>query len=84
MESPRLIDEENKRLRRLQLLVDLTIQELSVSSSLRFVEGIIILNQVRKFSKKLFPDKEKVFDLIYKPRILRVLKERDSLKISLN
>ena len=84
MISQKLIDEENKKLRRLQLLVDLTIQEISASSSLGFIEGFIILNEVRQFSIKLFPEKEKVFDLIYKPRILRVLKEKKILKYFLN
>jgi hypothetical protein len=84
MISQKLIDEENKKLRQLQLLVDLTIQEISASSTLGLIEGFIILNKVRQFSTKLFPEKEKVFNLIYKPRILRVLKEKKFLKYSLN
>jgi hypothetical protein len=76
--------EENKRIRRLQFLVDLTLQYLRQINSIDFIEGIILLQKIRKYSNFNFPGKEDVFNMIYKPRILRVLKERKILKFSKN
>jgi hypothetical protein len=76
--------EENKRLRRLQIIVDLTQQYLAQIDSLKLLDVIIILQKLRNYSNFMFPDKEKVFNLIYKPKILRILKARDLVKFSRN
>lgn len=84
MNQDEKILEEEKKIRHLQFMVDLTIQELALSNSVKFIEGIIILNNLRKFTKNLFPDKVDVFNLIYKPRILRVLRTEELMKFSVN
>ncbi len=84
MKNKHLLAEENRKLRRLQLMVDLTIQLLSQSDNLSLSESLQYIQNAKKFALLLFPDKGETFDLIYKPRFVRVLKERGILKIPLN
>ena len=70
------IREENRKIRRLRLMVDLTVQILYQEPDLTFTQGMVYIQQAREFAKQLFPEKAHVFDLIYKPRLLRVLSER--------
>lgn len=70
----RLIDEE-RRLRRLRLLVDLAQAEL-MQGAITVKEAYSILERTRKAALTLFPDKGSVYDLIYAPRFMRILNER--------
>ena len=84
MNENNLIEQENRKIRHLQLLVDLTIQLLYQTDRLTYSEGLQYIENARKFAVNLFPGKATTFDLIYKPRLMRVLQERGILKISLN
>jgi len=69
------IQEENRRLRFLRMLVDLslvTIQEgdLSLEQAWKVVE------EVRQAACNLFPGKEETFSIIYQPRFKRAIHER--------
>jgi hypothetical protein len=79
-----MIEEENRKIRYLQLMVDLTIQLLYQTDGLTYMEGLKYIDNARNFAEKLFPSKAMTFDLIYKPRLMRVLQERGILEISLN
>jgi hypothetical protein len=70
----RKIREENRKIRFLRFLVDLsitTIQENDLSSD----EALKIVEDVKRAACNLFPGKEETFDLIYRPRFLRVIHE---------
>lgn len=84
MISRRLLEEENRRLRQLQLMVELTLQLISQTDRLTLTEGLDYIQNARNFALSLFPNKGETFDLIYKPRFIRVLKERGILKVSQN
>ncbi len=84
MISRRLLEEENRRLRQLQLMVELTLQLISQTDRLTLAEGLDYIQNARNFALALFPNKGETFDLIYKPRFIRVLKERGILKVSQN
>jgi len=79
-----LIDDETKNLRRLQLMVDLTIQILYQTADLSLSEGLWHIQNAKNFALTLFPNKAETFDLLYKPRLLRVLKERGIIDFSIN
>lgn len=79
-----LQNEENKNLRRLQLMIDLTIQLLYQKTDLTFKEAMYYIQNARRFAISLFPGKEETFDMIYKPRLMRVLEERGILDFSHN
>jgi len=74
------VQEENRRLRRLRLMVDFTMQLLYQDQDLTLTRGLMHIRAARDFAESLFPGKGKVFDLVYKPRLLRVLQERGLLK----
>lgn len=71
----RLRDEE-KRLRRLRLVIDLSLAVLMQQADLTLREAFNVVENAKRAALALFPDKGEVFDLIYAPRLKRVIRER--------
>lgn len=69
------IQEEAKKVRRLRVVVDLVISTVQ-ESNLPVEEASELVAATRQFALGLFPDKGRVFDLIYRPRLQRVLAEK--------
>ena len=67
--------EEEKRMRRLRLLVDLN-QAVLMQANLTLREAFEIMRSTKNAALALFPDKGDVFDLIYAPRFKRIIRER--------
>lgn len=67
--------EENKKMRMLRLIVDATALRLR-QGDLTIAEALALMSETKTAVLKLFPDKEDVYDLIYKSRFERILKER--------
>ena len=67
--------EEEKRLRRLRLFVDLN-QAVLMQANLTLREAFEIMWSTKDAALALFPDKGDVFDLIYAPRLKRIIRER--------
>lgn len=72
----REIEEESKRARRAQRAADLTCALLSQTRDLSLGEALGMMAGARREILALFPDKEAVFNLIYRPRFLRIVVER--------
>ncbi len=70
-----LLDEQ-KRLRRLRLVVDLTASVLSQEPSLTPEKGLELITRAESAIEGLFPGSRRQFDLLVRPRLLRVLEER--------
>jgi hypothetical protein len=68
------IREESRRIRRLRLLVDFTIS-LIYQGNLALPEALKLIENTKAIALSLFPGKEQVYDLIYKPRFERILTE---------
>ncbi len=68
--------DEEKRLRRLRLVIDLSLAILMQQADLTLREAFTILNNAKRAALALFPDKGDVFDLVYAPRLKRVIRER--------
>lgn len=68
------IKEENRKIRWLRMLVDLTINVL-YQGKLPLSEALKLVANTKAAALKLFPDKEHVYDLIYKPRFERIINE---------
>ncbi len=68
------IAEENRKLRLLRLMVDLTIS-LMYQTNLTREEALEHFEKVRNFALRLFPGKELAFELIYAPRFKRVIQD---------
>ncbi len=69
------IQEENRKVRRLQIVVQL-VMNLLAQSDLPVEEAAELVAQTRQFALNLFPDKEQTYDLIYQPRFQRLLREK--------
>jgi hypothetical protein len=74
------IDEENRKLRRLQIMVSMVMSVLSQDPGLTVEEASQMVADTRRAALTLFPGKELAFDLLYKPRLQRVLNERFRLQ----
>ncbi len=70
------IEHENKMLRRLRFLVDLTFATLVQDQSLTLDQSWEHVRALKGAAVAMFPGKEEVFDLIYLPRFSRLLRER--------
>ncbi len=79
-EEERLGDEEG-RLRRLRLLVDVTAQVLSEDEKLTFCEALRLVEAARTAALRLFPDKNDTFELVIRPRLDRIVLERFRIPI---
>jgi hypothetical protein len=69
------LQEEEHRLRRLRLVVDLS-QAVLMQADLTLREAFDIMHNTKKAALALFPDKESVYDLVYAPRLRRIITER--------
>ena len=70
------IQDERRKLRRLQLMMDMVISVLSQDASLTIEEASGMIADSRRAALAMFPDKELAYDLIYKPRLQRLMRER--------
>ncbi|MGH7410558.1 MAG: hypothetical protein ACREJ6_05795 [Candidatus Methylomirabilis sp.] len=69
------LQEEERRLRQLRLVVGLTMSTIS-QTNLSLDEASRMVAATRQLALRLFPGKELAFDLIYEPRFRRLLAER--------
>ena len=67
--------EEARKIRRLQVVVDLVMSTLQ-QSDIPVEEASEMVASTRRYAISLFPDKARTFDLIYQPRFQRVLTEK--------
>ena len=75
-ERDRLIQEEQKKLRLLRLLVDLTTSILYQDRDLTLEEAKRMIRITETSILKMFPDKQETFDIVLLPRFQRTLRER--------
>jgi hypothetical protein len=69
------VREEQVRMIRLRLRADLTAYRLGHTPLTRG-EAIALIERTRAEILELFPEKGEVFDLVLRPRFLRILNER--------
>ena len=67
--------DENRRLKRLRLLVSLTSAEL-MQANLTLDEARAVVERMRTAAAALFPGSEPQFDLIYRTRFERIIGDR--------
>jgi len=72
--------EEARRLRRLQLMISMVLSVIAQDPSLTLDEASEMIANARRAALAMFPGKELAFDLIYKPRLQRMLRERFRLQ----
>jgi hypothetical protein len=68
--------EELRKIRKLQLLINLVMQEIATSPDLTVEQAAEMVANARRTALAMFPGKELAFDLLYRPRLQRMMHER--------
>ncbi|MGA9586209.1 MAG: hypothetical protein WBQ95_12820 [Terracidiphilus sp.] len=76
VQSPEELKEESRKIRRLNMVMSMVMQVIAQDSSLTVDEASEMVADTRKAALTMFPDKELAFDLIYWPRLQRLMRER--------
>jgi len=72
--------EETRRLRRLQVMMSMVMSVLSQDPDLTVEEAAEMAANARRAALNMFPDKELAYDIIYRPRVQRLINERFRLQ----
>jgi hypothetical protein len=70
------LEDERKKLRRLQIMIDMVMSVIAQDPNLSLEEASQMANDAKRAALAMFPDKELAFDLIYRPRLQRLMRER--------
>ncbi|MBV9574323.1 MAG: hypothetical protein JOY93_09740 [Acidobacteriales bacterium] len=73
-------DLEAQKIRRLQILISMVTSVISQDPNLTVEEASELTAGAKRAALAMFPDKELAFDLIYKPRLQRLMNERFRLQ----
>jgi hypothetical protein len=79
-ESDRETQEESRKIRRLQLMMSMVLSVIGQDPSLTVEEASELAAGAKRAALAMFPDKELAFDLLYKPRLQRLMRERFRLQ----
>jgi hypothetical protein len=74
--SPAELAEEQKLIRRLQFMMNLVLQTIAQDGSLTIDEASQMIADARKAALAMFPGKDLAYDLIWRPRFQRLMRER--------
>jgi hypothetical protein len=75
-QSPAELKEESRKIRRLQMVVNMVSQVIAQDSTLSVEDASEMVADTRRVALGMFPDKELAFNLIYWPRLQRLMRER--------
>lgn len=73
-------EEEARKIRRLQLMISMVMSVIGQDPSLTIEEASELAAGAKKAALAMFPDKELAFDILYKPRLQRLMRERFRLQ----
>src|ERR1700739_76733 len=79
-EACREREEEARKNPRLQLMISMVMSAISQDPNLTVEEASELAAGAKRAALAMFPDKELAFDLLYKPRLQRLMKERFRLQ----
>jgi hypothetical protein len=68
--------EEQKLIRRLQMMMNMVMQVIAQDASLTIDDAAQMIADSRKAALAMFPGKELAYDLIWRPRFQRLMRER--------
>ena len=68
--------EEQKLIRRLQMMMNMVMQVIAQDSTLSIDEASQMIADSRKAALAMFPGKDLAYDLIWRPRFQRLMRER--------
>ena len=68
--------EELRKIRRLQVMMNMVMSVISQDANMTVEEASELVADAKRAALAMFPDKELAYDLIYKPRLQRLMNER--------
>jgi len=74
------IEEERRKLRRLQIMMSMVMSVISQDADLSVEEASEMAANAKRAALAMFPDKEFAYDILYKPRLQRLMAERFHLQ----
>ena len=72
--------DENRKIRRLQIMMNMVMSVISQDTDLTVEEASELVANSKRAALAMFPDKEFAYDIIYKPRLQRLMNERFRLQ----
>jgi hypothetical protein len=73
-------EEERRKLRRLQIMMNMVMSVISQDPDLTVEEAAEMAANTKRAALAMFPDKEFAYDILYKPRLRRLMAERFRLQ----
>jgi hypothetical protein len=73
-------EEERRKLRRLQIMMSMVMSVISQDTDLSVEEASELAANAKRAALAMFPDKEFAYDILYKPRLQRLMAERYHLQ----
>ncbi|HJT01872.1 MAG TPA: hypothetical protein VJ756_22450 [Terriglobales bacterium] len=73
-------EDENRKIRRLQIMMHMVMSVISQDTDLTIEEASELVANSKRAALAMFPDKEFAYDIIYKPRLQRLMNERFRLQ----
>ena len=78
--EPGDVEDERRRLRRLQIMISMVMSVIGQDPNLTVEDASELVAGARRAALAMFPGKELAFDILYKPRLQRLLRERYRLQ----
>ncbi|PYX35254.1 MAG: hypothetical protein DMG75_14650 [Acidobacteria bacterium] len=78
--SGREREEEGRKIRRLQVMIRMVMSVISQDPDLTVEEASEMAANAKRAALAMFPDKEFAYDILYKPRLQRLMNERFRLQ----
>ncbi len=72
--------DEAKKIRRLQMMISMVMSVIGQYPNLTLEEASELAAGAKRAALAMFPDKELAYDIIYKPRLQRLMNERFRLQ----
>ena len=72
--------QEAVKIRRLQIMVSMVMSVISQDPNLTIEEASELVAGTKRAALAMFPDKEFAYDILYKPRLQRLMNERFHLQ----
>ena len=73
-------EQEARNIRRLQLMISMVMSVIGQDENLTIEEASELVAGAKRAALAMFPDKELAYDIIYKPRLQRLMNERFRLQ----
>jgi hypothetical protein len=73
-------EEEARKIRRLQVMISMVMSVIGQDPNMTIEEASELAAGAKRAALAMFPDKELAFDLLYRPRLQRLIRERFRLQ----